>query len=320
MGNLLKVIIYVFLLSSLTYGQAYMDVDTNGVTVDYDLADVDGITFNAAGDTMTVDITGGSNIYDLAEVDSITFSGDTFGKAMEVDTSGGTVYYDLSDIASITYELLYYDSTGTVTDIDGIVYTTLKIGTQWWMAENLKVTHYRNGESIPNVTYNTEWSNLSTGAWCSYKNDDDSISTYSRMYNWYAVTDSSNIAPEGWHIPTDEEWKELEMYLGMSQSATDIPGWRGTDEGGKLKETGTTHWFSPNTGATNQSGFSALPGGYRGPIGGTYYQISSHAYFWSSTESSGVSAWNRSLTFNLSGVHRWDDHKRDGYSIRCVRD
>ena len=151
--------------------------------------------------------------------------------------------------------------TGTVTDIDGNTYQTVKIGDQWWMAENLKVTCYRNGDAIPNITDGTTWASLSTGAYCEYNNDINNVATYGRLYNWYAVTDSRNIAPAGWHVPSDAEWKQLEMYLGMSQSEADATGWRGTDEGGKLKEVGTMHWNSPNTGATNESGFTALPGG-----------------------------------------------------------
>ncbi|MEJ2629601.1 MAG: fibrobacter succinogenes major paralogous domain-containing protein, partial [bacterium] len=108
--------------------------------------------------------------------------------------------------------------TGTVTDIDGNTYQTVKIGDQWWMAENLKVTHYRNNDEIPNVTYWGDWHDLSTGAYCDYNNNEGNVSTCGHLYNWYAVNDSRNIAPEGWHVPTDEEWKELEMYLGMSRS------------------------------------------------------------------------------------------------------
>ncbi|MBU0713276.1 PEGA domain-containing protein [bacterium] len=209
-----------------------------------------------------------------------------------------------------------------VTDIDGNVYKTVKIGDQWWMAENLKVTHYRNGDAIPNVTGDTEWSNLTTGAYCNYNNDDNNATnadTYGRLYNWYAVNDSRNIAPTGWHVPSDEEWKELEMYLGMSQSDADATGVRGTDEGGKLKETGTNHWSSPNTDATNESGFAALPGGYRGFYGSVYY-MGNYAYFWSSTESEGGSAWGRRLNYSNSDVYRYYFSKQYGFSVRCVRD
>lgn len=205
-----------------------------------------------------------------------------------------------------------------VTDIDGNTYQTVKIGDQWWMAENLKVTQYRNGDPIPNVTDGTEWSNLTTGAYSNYNNDANNAATYGSLYNWYAVNDSRNIAPEGWHMPSDDEWKEMEMFLGMSQSDADDTGWRGTDEGGKLKETGTAHWKSPNTGATNESGFSALPGGCRSH-GGTFYSLGL-AYFWSSTEYYSAAAWSRYLHFNSSGVYRLSNLKRYGFSVRCVRD
>ncbi len=173
--------------------------------------------------------------------------------------------------------------TGTVTDIDGNVYQTVTIGTQVWMAENLKVTHYRNGEAIPNVTDNATWEGLTTGAYSEYDNDINNVATYGRLYNWYSVSDIRNMAPAGWHVPTDAEWKQLEMYLGMSQAQADATGWRGTTEGGKLKESGTTHWISPNTGATNESGFTGLPGGYRAS-NGPYTDISISASFWSSTD------------------------------------
>jgi uncharacterized protein (TIGR02145 family) len=139
------------------------------------------------------------------------------------------------------------------------------------------------------------------------------------LYNWYAVDDSRNIAPEGWHVATDEEWKQLEMYLGMSQTEADTTGWRGADEGGKLKEAGTTHWTSPNTGATNESGFTALPGGYRGSTG-DFTNVGGSALFWSSTEGSSGTAWGRYLGCYDSQVYRGSNNKRGGFSVRCVRD
>jgi len=209
--------------------------------------------------------------------------------------------------------------TGTVTDIDGNVYQTVKIGDQWWMAENLKVTNYRNGDQIDHVTDNTNWSNLTTGAYCEYDNNSSNVATYGRLYNWYAVSDSCNIAPVGWHVPSDAEWKTLEIYLGMSQSDADDIGWRDTDEGGKLKETGIAHWVSPNTGATNESGFSALPGGYR-YSNGTYGGMGYYAHIWSSSESGSNYAWFRLLSYDDSLVGRGGYGKRYGFSVRCVRD
>ncbi len=163
--------------------------------------------------------------------------------------------------------------TGIVTDIDGNTYQTIKIGNQWWMAENLKVTHYRNGDAIPNVTDYTEWVYLTSGAYCAYDNDNSHVATYGRLYNWYAVSDSRNVAPSGWHVSTFEEWQTLEDYLGGSSVA-----------GGKLKEAGTSHWASPNTGATNESGFSALPSGYRSHVYGHYSAMGFYCDFWTSTE------------------------------------
>ena len=196
---------------------------------------------------------------------------------------------------------------GTVTDIDGNVYQTIIIGTQEWMAENLKVTHYRDGEAIPTGHSNSEWSNLSTGAYCAYDNNESNADTYGYLYNWYAVDDSRNIAPEGWHVPTDDEWQILVDYLGGSSVA-----------GGKMKETGTEHWNSPNTGATNESGFTALPGGYRG-LNGSYYGMG-FGCFWSSTEGSSYHAWSRRLSYGNSEVYRNYDGKHAGFSVRCLRD
>jgi len=206
----------------------------------------------------------------------------------------------------------------SVTDVDGNVYGTITIGTQVWMAENLKVTHYRNSEAIPDVTDPTAWANLSTGASCAYDNDAGLVATYGRLYNWHAVADSRNIAPLGWHVATDADWKLLEIFLGMSQTQADSTGWRGTVEGGKLKETETTHWVSPNVAATNETEFSGLPGGYRYE-GGAYDGIGLHGVFWTSSEISSGFAWTRGLGHVYSGIHRFDGLKVDGFSVRCVK-
>jgi len=209
-------------------------------------------------------------------------------------------------------------------DIDGNVYRAVKIGNQLWMAENLKVTHFRNGEAIPYVTSDTEWAGLTTGAYCAYNIDDNITETFGLIYNWYAVDDSRNISPTGWHVPTDEEWKELEMYLGMSQTEANSYGFRGTDEGGKMKTTGTIQdgdgwWDSPNLGATNSSGFSALPS-YHRLIDGTLVRVGDIAHFWSSTEANSGRAWVRWVNYYRSDVSREHDDKRYGFSVRCVKD
>ena len=230
-----------------------------------------------------------------------------------------TVTVRATGVSEQTVNVTQNGSPFVTVDIDGNNFKTVKIGDQWWMAENLKVTHYRNGDSIPNVTDNDQWENLSSGAYCVIYNDESNADTYGYLYNWYAVNDIRNIAPEGWHVPTDEDWKELEMYLGMSRSEADNTEWRGTDEGGKMKEAGTAHWKSPNISATNQSGFSALPGTFR-YYNGNYQLIGYYCCFWSSTESSSGRAWSRNLDFNHSGVQRTSYAKLSGLSVRCVRD
>ncbi len=207
---------------------------------------------------------------------------------------------------------------GTVADIDGNVYRTVKIGNQWWMAENLKVTHYRNDNEIPNLKGDTDWSNLTTGTYADYDDDANIAHVYGRLYNGYAVNDIRNVAPAGWHMPSDEEWKKLEMVLGMSQSAADSNGYRGRDEGGKLKEAGTSHWFDPNTGANNETGFSALPGGYRRNTVG-YHDIGYYTYFWSSAKNGIDQAWYRLLSYKYSKAYRLSLSMRIGFSVRCVR-
>lgn len=225
--------------------------------------------------------------------------------------SAGTGYG--SAMSFTTWQAL---QTGTMTDYDGNTYQTVKIGDQWWMAENLKVTHYRNGDAIPNITGNSGWYDLTTGAYCDYDNNSSNVSTYGRLYNWYAVDDSRNIAPTGWHVPSDEEWKQLEMYLGMSQSEADGTGYRGTDEGSKLKS--TSGWINNGNG-TNESGFTALSGGSR-DHGGTFANMGSSADFWSLAEYHSTNAWSRSLGYYYSDVYRYYRSKHYGFSVRLIRD
>lgn len=187
---------------------------------------------------------------------------------------------------------------------------------QVWMVTNLDVTTYRNGDPIPQVTDPTQWANLTTGAWCYPNNDPAMGAIYGKLYNWYAVNDPRGLAPAGWHVPTDKEWKTYEMSLGMTKSQADATGWRGTDEGGKLKETGTTHWITPNTGATNSSGFTGLPSGFRNT---TFNKFGFQGSWWTSTQSSGTSAWSRSLYYVNAWVARGGFSKGSGLSVRCVQ-
>jgi uncharacterized protein (TIGR02145 family) len=195
-----------------------------------------------------------------------------------------------------------------VKDIDGNIYSTVTIGKQVWMTENLKTTHYNDGSAIPLVTDDTEWSNLISPGYSWYKNDEVTYgATYGALYNWYTV-ESGNICPDGWHVPEDKELTALAVYLGGESLA-----------GGKLKETGTEHWVSPNTGATNQTGFTALPGGYRDSSGNFYY-IGYNGYWWSATQNNVTYAWPRSLSHNTTTMDKFPDNKKNGYSFRCVAD
>jgi uncharacterized protein (TIGR02145 family) len=229
-------------------------------------------------------------------------SGTTYYIKAYATNSVGTGY---GDVLSFTTKVL---ETGTVADINGNTYNTVKIGNQWWMAENLKVSHYRNGDLIPNVTSDTQWQNLSTGAYCNYDNTMMHDDSYGKLYNWYAVIDSRNIAPSGWHVPSDGEWQTLVDFLGGSSVA-----------GGIMKESGTVHWTDPNLDATNASGFSALPGGIRYSYG-KFFNIGISGSWWSITEYNATYAWEWSIDYNSSEVHRYNNNKRDGYSVRCIKD
>ncbi len=211
--------------------------------------------------------------------------------------SAGTVYGN---------EVIY--NSRPVIDIDGNGYDTVVIGTQTWMKQNLNSTHYRNGDTIPNVTNNTSWSNLTTGAYCNYNNNSTYATTYGRMYNWYTVVDTRNLCPTGWHVPSDAEWTVLTDYLGGASIA-----------GGKLKEAGLTHWQSPNAGATNETGFTALPGGYRGS-NATYGDIGYAGCWWSSTAITTTFVWYRYINNNYSSANGFDNTKTYGFSVRCLKD
>ncbi len=195
---------------------------------------------------------------------------------------------------------------GPVTDIDGNVYKTVVIGNQVWMAENLRVTRYNNGDQIPGVS-DSSWVSLTTGAYCYYNNDSArNRKSYGALYNWYALPDSRGLAPAGWHIPSDEDWTILTKFLGGDSIAAI-----------KLKETGKTHWLSPNATSTNQTGFTALPGGsIYGSKGFTY--LGNYGYWWSSTEQSSATGWFRGMYFS-SSVFRNYSAKSNGYSVRCIK-
>jgi uncharacterized protein (TIGR02145 family) len=200
----------------------------------------------------------------------------------------------------------------TITDKDGNVYTSVTIGTQVWMVENLKTTKYNDGTAIPNVTDNTEWSNLTTPAYCWYDNDIANKATYGALYNWYA-TNTSKLCPTGWHVATDDEWHQ--MILSLDPSAVLNNPAESQIAGIKLKEQGNSHWESSSqcTPATNESGFTALPGGVRG---GTFYYMGQYGYFW---PSAGTPVTRVMMSF-ADIVLRDGNDTSIGESVRCIKD
>ncbi|MFH1052619.1 MAG: fibrobacter succinogenes major paralogous domain-containing protein [bacterium] len=188
----------------------------------------------------------------------------------------------------------------------------VKIGEQIWMLKNLDVERFRNGDIIPQISDSLEWINTESPAWCYYDNSPEIGKIYGRLYNKFAVDDPRGLAPKGWHIPTGSDWAELQEYLGNPDSAA-----------GKLKsigtiEDGTGLWRSPNTGATNESGFTALPGGYRFPDG-WFYGEGMYGYWWAYTGND-TNTWHRFIYYYGAEIHYLDYGTNAGLSVRCIKD
>ena len=264
-------------------------------------------TGNAATATTAGNITATTNttltsLSNLATVGTIT-SGVWSGTAVAVE-KGGTGLTS----AGTNGQVLTSTGSGTLTWTTPVFLPTVVIGTQQWMKENLDVLTYRNGDVIPQVTDATTWAGLTTGAWCYYSNDPLNGAIYGKLYNWYAVNDPRGLAPQGWHIPTDAEWTTLSTLLGGDVAA-----------GGKMKTTGITRWTTPNTSATNESGYAGLPGGNRNNSG-TFNVVGNFGFWWSSTEDGTLDARYRILYYNIGDVGSYVNGKRVGFSVRCLRD
>jgi uncharacterized protein (TIGR02145 family) len=244
-------------------------------------------------------LTGGSKTLTTALSNNTKYYWRINGKN-SAGTSAWSTVWNFTTISS--------SSNTTVTDADGNVYHTVTIGTQTWTVENLKTTKYNDGTTIPLVTDSTTWVNLTTAGYCWFNNDAaTNKNVYGALYNWYTVN-TGKLAPAGWHVPTDAEWNTLSIYLGGANIS-----------GGKLKESGTTHWSIPNTGATNESGFSALPGGCRFDNG--YFDlIHCDGDWWSATVVNVSYAYSRNLGYGGSNLYRDGCSKSFGFSVRLVRD
>jgi uncharacterized protein (TIGR02145 family) len=208
----------------------------------------------------------------------------------------------------------------TILDVDGNIYSSVKIGTQLWMKENLRVSRYRNGDPIITGLSNSDWGSTLIGSYSYYGGDSSNNTTYGKLYNWYSTQDSRNLCPIGWHIPSDEEWKTLESYLGMPSSELDNVNERGASQsvGGKLKSTSGL-WNPPNTGATDQTGFNGLPGGLRND-GGIYQYLGEIGIWWTKSVDFQFLPWYRALAWVRGGVDRVITTKPFGMSVRCIKD
>lgn len=212
-------------------------------------------------------------------------------------------------IALAAWSLFWQEAASQVMDYDGHVYDTVVIGSQVWLKQNLKTTHYRNGLPIPNVSDSLTWASLTSGARCYYANDSATYdSTYGALYNWFAVHDVNEICPEGWHVSSDAEWTAVASFLGGDLTA-----------GGKMKEAGTVHWLPPNIGATNSSGFTGLPGGMRG-LASEFGYLNENGLWWCSTQQSSGNGWGRYLWYMFAGIDRNPVPKYVGQSVRCIQD
>ena len=233
---------------------------------------------------------------------------------------------DMNGIKSSVTSDMVNKTKGKLKDIEDNVYKTIKIGKQWWMAENLKTTMYNDGTPIPYVDDNLEWKGISTPAYCWYDNEESTYkATHGALYKWQTVN-TGKLCPKGWHVPSDAEWKILEMYLGMTQEQSDMEGPRGAPAGGKLKETGLDYWWEPNFGATNETGFTALPGGVHVgiPSENDFSGIGEVGCWWSSTPffygSDLVDAWKRFTSYGEANIGRDHPSIMDGLSVRCLKD
>ena len=249
--------------------------------------------------------------------DSITTEGTgtgSFVSQLEGLTPGTSYYvraYATNSVGTGYGDVRMFTTEGGLRDIDGNEYGVICIGTQIWMDSNLKVSHYNNGAGISNVTENSAWWTLNTGALCNYDNSESIAAVYGRLYNWHAVN-TGKLCPEGWHVPSKEEWTTLIDYLGGEEIA-----------GGKLKESGFNHWLSPNEGASNESNFTALPGGIRDGKG--FHNLGERTWFWTSTETNSLIVPNNHaesvlLFYNEIYVMNMNRNKPYGIAVRCIKD
>jgi uncharacterized protein (TIGR02145 family) len=223
--------------------------------------------------------------------------------------SAGTAYGNQQSFTTTNNGSGIVSNPGAGVTYNGYTYSSVVLGNgQEWMSENLRTANYRNGDPIPTGLDDATWISTTSGAYAIYDNDNANDAIYGKLYNWYAVADSRHVCPAGWHEPTDAEWTALIDYLGGLEVA-----------GGKMKTTGTQYWAIPNGDATNESGFSGLPGGYRG-IYGDFYDVGSSGNWWSSSVFDANFAWHRFLYYDNGNAGQGFNSRQFGFSVRCLRD
>jgi uncharacterized protein (TIGR02145 family) len=289
-----------FLQVEINMGQGYTHLGTTQLlSVPYALyAESVKLRVSAIGDTLFV----GDNQFVI--IPGISEANDNGGGI----TSGTNMH--TCQVSNVHNANLEY---GSMTDQEGNVYKTIQIGDQEWMAENLVTSSYRNGDEIAANLSNGEWATTSIGAWTYYNEDAANLCPFGKLYNWYAATDARSVCPLGWHLPTTEEWTTLTDYLGGSNQSGGLMKTSG------MIENGTGFWYAPNVGATNGSGFSGLPGGYR-TANGYFAEFGNNGYWWSNTEVGTSLAWYRGLIEENAYTTGGYISRRSGFSIRCVRD
>ena len=304
-----KIIILFVLVISVAYTsvaqQSLIKVNrVNGATDPYPMSLVDSIVFS---DFLQPSM----DVYLKDRLDAISFPNtDIFNFNFSIDSGAASCGVPVVHNQAQSY--------GSMTDQQGNVYRTIVIGTQEWMAENLNTGIYRNGNPIDEVTGNASWQALSTGAWAYYNNDALRACPYGKLYNWFAVADPRNLCPSGWHLPSDAEWSTLIGYLDPAHDPTAVLDTQSTIAGGALKSEGQLYWGYPNTNAINNSGFSALPGGFRN-VNGPFVTLSSSGWWWSATASDADNAFARQLVASGGNVNRITADMNRGYAIRCVK-
>ena len=232
----------------------------------------------------------------------------SIGERLKFTGNAGNYSTIVTDIPAFSKTLIF--NFIECTDGDNNGYPVVQIGEQFWMAENLKTTRFSNQTDITNATTNAEWSSLSAAGFCWMNNDRTTYgNVYGALYNWYAVADSRNICPSGWHVPTDDEWNILTKYTEGGDFGA----------GGRLKEKGILHWQSPNVGATDEYGFRALPGGSR-YLTGAFDFYGTFGRWWTATEVNTTTAWHQYISNEYGFVYRYNNPKENGFSVRCLKD